>query len=204
MVEATIFLTGLFLFLAATTMFPALKKREEYNSINMLVSFTNLVSYAVLFAGINSFISAGGEGIYPTRWLFYIISCGLLMYEVGGILKKTKSEKIEMIFFNSLVMLTGYFASITIAPYKWIFFSISSAAFISVLLIIHRNDKKNTRFTNDVKTYVTLTWSAFPAIWILAPTGIGVLSAAGTAVLYLLLDIITKVLFGYYVITKKV
>ncbi len=205
MLETTIFLTGMLLFLVASTLFPVLngKKKKELTSLNMMISFITLVSYAVMFAQMGAIESFGGNFIYPTRWLFYIGSCSLLMYEVGKIMKKKTREMREMIFFNIIVMLTGYLASITLGAYKWVFFSISTAAFLSNLWIIHTNNKKETEYMNNIKWYVTLTWTLFPIVWVMGPTGIEILNAVTVAVLYLLSDILTKVVFGYYVINKE-
>ncbi|MBN1924023.1 MAG: bacteriorhodopsin [Nanoarchaeota archaeon] len=204
MFERTIFIIGLFLFLAASTLFPALKKKkDEFTSINMMVSFVTMISYAVLIAGIGAIISPMGNLIYPTRWLFYIISCSLLMYEVGIILKKSKIEILEMIFFNAAVMLTGYFASITLGSAKLVFFSISTAAYLANLLLIHDKTAKENSFMKSVKWYVTIMWSLFPITWMLGPTGYELLNTSTAAVIYLLLDIATKTVFGYYTVKKE-
>jgi sensory rhodopsin len=204
MTEANVFLIGLFLYLGASTLFPALKKKKnEFTSKNMLVSFATMTSYAVMFAGLGAVLSPLGNTIYPTRWLFYLISCSLLMYEVGIIMKKSKLDITEMIFFNIIVMLTGYLASITIGSAKLIFFAISSAAFIANLLIIHNKEGKETKFMNNVKWFVTITWSLFPIAWLLGPTGYELFNSFTVAVIYLVLDLVTKTLFGYYTVKQK-
>ncbi len=203
MTQAAIFLVGFLLFFIVALFFPLLKKKKDFIAINRLVFFTTTVSYAVLITGVGVFASPSGDPIYPTRWLFYILSCGLLMYEIAKIFNKTKIETLEMIVLNSIVMLTGFLASIILAPYKWLFFIISGLAFIIILQIIHKKSAKENKFIKQIRWYVTITWSFFPIIWLLAPTGFEILTPAITALMYLLLDFITKIVFGYYTVTSQ-
>lgn len=203
MTVQAIFLLGLIIFASTALIFTFLKKKNDYLVLSRLVFFTTTVSYAVLLTGLWVINSPFNQFIYPTRWLFYILSCSLLMYEIAKVLNKTFSQKLEMIILNVIVMLTGFLASITLAPYKWIFFIISSFAFIVILRIIREKVSKQTQLMVNIRCFVTLTWFLFPIVWFLAPTGLGLLSALTTAFLYLCLDITTKIIFGYYLISQK-
>jgi len=198
-----IFALGLLVFISSAFIFFLLEKKTEYLAINRLVFFTTTVSYAVLLSGLWVNYLPNCQAIYPSRWLFYILSCGLLMYEIGIILKKDNLVKLQMIFFNFIVMITGFLASITLVPYKWLFLFISCAAFLIILMFIHQKTGKQTKLMNNVRWYVTITWSFFPIVWILAPTGVGLITITTTVFLYLLLDITTKICFACYVINHK-
>lgn len=197
-----IFLLGFIIFLTAALYFSTHKKPNDFTKISSLVFFTTTVSYCVLISGIwlinTSPDSILNQTIYPTRWLFYILSCGLLMYEVAKILNKSTVQKIQMLVLNSLVMLTGFLASIVESPFKWLFFIISSLIFLVLLKIIYEKDGKQTQFMESTRCFIVWTWSLFPIVWLLAPTGIGIFTAFTAAFLYLLLDITTKILFSYF------
>jgi bacteriorhodopsin len=47
--------------------------------------------------------------------------------------------------------------------------------------------------------FVTITWSLFPLIWLLALTGFGFITTLVEAGLYSILDFITKIAFGVYI-----
>jgi sensory rhodopsin len=51
--------------------------------------------------------------------------------------------------------------------------------------------------------FVMITWSLFPAVWVLAPTGFGFLEVNIVAILYLALDLVTKIAFGIYITMKN-
>lgn len=203
MPEKLVFLLGFIIFTSAVIIFSLIKKKNDYAVINKLVFLTTTISYTVLLSDIWILSSSFGQAIYPTRWLFYILSCSLLMYEIGKILNKSFLRQIELIILNIMVMLAGFLASISLSPYKWLFFIISSLAFIFILQIIRDNSASQNNFMKGVSCYIVFSWTLFPIVWFLAPTGIGFLSALATAFLYLCLDIITKIIFGYYTIKGK-
>lgn len=202
MLEQTIFAVGILFFLFSGILFMCLKKKnEKLASMNMFVSFIAMTSYAVMYSGFGSAISLG-MAIYPTRWLFYIASCSILMYEISLLLKKNKVEIKEMLFFNVVVMFTGYMASISTGLSKTIFFLISTASFLMILKIIH-SSKKLKPFANKVKWFVTIFWSLFPVFWLLGPTYFGMLTTSTVVLLYLCLDVFTKTIFGYFSVVEN-
>jgi sensory rhodopsin len=71
---------------------------------------------------------------------------------------------------------------------------LSSAAFAGLLyMVIQGEDNPGFR---SLKPFVLVGWTLFPAVFLLAPTGIGVLETAVAEAGYLLLDIATKIVFG--------
>lgn len=204
MSENFIFMIGLILFFSALIFFLAFKrKNSKIAMINMMICFVTLLSYAVLSKGWGTVSSSGSELIYPTRWLFYILSCSLLMWEIALILKKNKKQMMQMILLNSFVMLAGYFASIFTGLFGWLFFVLSSVAFVLNLLIILSGYKKYNKFMKFIVFYVLIFWTLFPVVWLLAPTGAQIFAAGLTALLYLILDLITKIVFGAITVFKK-
>ncbi len=54
----------------------------------------------------------------------------------------------------------------------------------------------------SIMWFVMATWSLFPVVWVLAPTGVGVFTALVEATLYGALDFTTKIAFGLYISTR--
>lgn len=199
------FWAGGVLFSLTSIMFLLLKKKNEsIASINLMVNCVTIVSYAVMIFGLGAITAPNGELIYWTRWLFYAGSCSLLMYETGVLLKKSKTVISEMIVSNIIVMIAGFLASYTIGLSRIVFFSISSGAFIYVLYLINKKSGRKSLFKKTIKWYITLFWSMFPLIWLLSPAYSMVLNAYWTAMFYLILDFITKVLYGLFTVKKKI
>jgi sensory rhodopsin len=197
--ELIVFYLGISLFSLTTIIFLMLKKRNpKVASLNIIVNFVTIVSYALMVSSLGVIAAMNGQLIYWTRWAFYAVSCSFLMVEISMILEIDWRDIVEIVVFNSLVMLTGLFASISENLIKWLFFTLSTLAYLYVLfqIIRNRNDEK------FLILFVAVFWSGFPVVWLLSPAGFMVLDAFWTAVLYLVLDLITKVYFGYHTTMK--
>jgi sensory rhodopsin len=120
------------------------------------------------------------------------------MFEISKILRIDSKTTLEIVVFNLIVMLTGLFASITQGLIKWLFFTLSSLAYIYVLFNISKNRAKE----KFIFLFVVVSWSGFPLVWLLSPAAFMVLNSFWTALIYLVLDLITKVYFGVHTTLK--
>jgi sensory rhodopsin len=144
-----------------------------------------------------------GQPIYWTRWLFYIGSCSILTLDIAFIAKKPNLKKAEIAIFTALTMFCGFLASIIITDDRWWFFGLSTAAYLSMLYSLFKESTNNDANISSIMWFVLATWSMFPLVWLLAPTGFGILEIEIEALLYLALDIITKIAFGTYISTRN-
>ena len=189
----TIFITGMIIFVLSSLYFLIAKKNNGINTA-FLVSFVTLASYVLMWDGTYVAQSASGEPIFWTSWLFYALSCSLLMIEISKVKGITSASKVgELIFLNVIVMGTGFLAAITFGLVKWMFFGLSSIAYlIQVGMLL----KIKESASNWINAYIYFGWSVFPVAFFLAPTGIEVFGAAIAMGLYLILDIYTKIVFN--------
>ena len=189
----TIFIVGMIVFALSSIYFFFTKKNSGINSA-FLVSFVTLASYVLMWDGTYIAESGGGQPIFWTRWLFYALSCSLLMLEIAKVKGITSPSKVgELIFLNVLVMTGGFFAAITSGVVKWLFFILSSIAYlVQIGALLKINDAKS----NWINAYIYFGWSVFPIVFFLAPTGTEIIGAAIAMGLYLVLDIYTKIIFN--------
>ncbi len=190
----TIFLVGLILFAISSGYFYFAKKKPNKINSAFLVSFVTLTSYVLMLQGNFVTEAPNGQPIYWTRWLFYAISCSLLMLEISRVKQITSKEKIsEIIFLNVVVMLTGLLAAISTDIWKWAFFVLSSIAYLIQISMLLRITNKESNWVN---TYIYLGWSVFPIVFLLAPTGLAIINSTLAMALYLVLDLYTKIIFN--------
>lgn len=146
-----------------------------------------------------------GGVIYWSRWLFYIASCSILTLNIAVIFgKKDIIDLFEISMLTSLVMFCGFLASYIVGFEKWLFFGFSSGAYIGLLFILFRNsDFRKNALRKLIFLWVAIFWSIFPLVWILAPTGFGLISTFAESLSYLILDIITKIIFGVLIVKNN-
>jgi len=193
----TVLMMGVVFFAAASTYF-LFAYKKDFNSA-FLVSFITIISYALMLEGSVASVGAEGGAVYATRWLFYGLSCTLLMYEIAKLLKKSQSETIFLLYLTAIVMVTGAAAAYFGDWYMIGFFVLSSVAYA---LMMYPLLTAVSPHRAAVTKYILLGWTGFPLVFLLAPDGFGVISAATGAVIFLLLDVFTKVIF-YLDLHKK-
>jgi sensory rhodopsin len=203
--ESIIFWAGAVIFLLSAAYFLFSESRMKSGKWafqdETFVSFFTVASYVVMALGLSVTTSADGQPIYWTRWLFYIASCAILATEVARIAGKRLAEIVEVAILIGLVMLLGFLASAVNGPEKWLFFGLSTLAYLGMLALLLRWEAPDYRpFRGRVMGFIILFWSLFPVVWVLAPTGFGLISPPVEALLYGLLDVITKIGFGLYVL----
>ncbi|MGC9309040.1 MAG: bacteriorhodopsin, partial [Thermoplasmatota archaeon] len=124
-----------------------------------------------------------------------------LMYDVAKILHIADREYPKIALFTCLTMFNGFLASYIVTSSKWIFFGFSSITFIGLLYIILQG--KNNPAFRSLKPFIIFSWSLFPVVFLLAPTGLEVLDTIVSESLYLILDVVTKLFFGILTIKMK-
>ena len=187
-----VFLTGLALFSLAATYFLLAYRQKSFNSA-FLVSFITIISYLLMFEGTVVTIGAEGGAVYATRWLFYALSCTLLMYEIGRVLDIPLAERIFHLYLTVIVMTTGAAAAYyTDFSMMLAFFVISTIAY---LLLIYPLLTAASPHRWAVAKYIIFGWTGFPVAFLLAPDGFGLITATTAAVAYLVFDLFTKVVF---------
>lgn len=189
-----IFQSGAIIFALASIYFLLSGKDKPNFSTEFFISFITTTSYALMSQNIATAISLKGHTIYWSRWLFYMIACSLLMYDTAKVLKIPDREYPKMVILTWLTMFNGFLSSYIITSSRWIFFILSSAAFIGLLYVVFKGeDNPNFR---TIKQFVAVGWSLFPIVFLLSPTGIGILNTGTAELGYLILDIVTKIIFG--------
>jgi sensory rhodopsin len=201
--ESLVFWSGALIFIASFLIFVILENRNESRKemfgSHIFVSFITTISYLVMALALSTVNAENGQPIYWTRWLFYAGSCSILTLDIATISKKSNSKKAEVASLTALTMFCGFLASVIITSDRWWFFGLSTIAYIIMLYTLFKSSSSNVPNISTIMWFVMLTWSLFPAVWILAPTGFGILEADIVAILYLALDLVTKIAFGIYI-----
>jgi sensory rhodopsin len=205
--ESIVFWIGALIFGFSSLMFAVLENRSSSRqflfSSNVFVSFFTTISYVVMALALATVSAENGQPVYWTRWLFYIGSCSILTLDMATIAEKPNVKKAEISLFTALTMFCGFLASVISSVDRWWFFGLSTAAYIGMLFTLFKPTRDGGSSGSSVMWFVIVTWSLFPLVWVLAPTGFGVIAIDLEAILYLALDIVTKIAFGIYISSRN-
>jgi bacteriorhodopsin len=144
----------------------------------------------------------------PTFWARYITwftSTPLLILDLTFLGRSSIPLLSGLIGANQFMIATGGMSAISPKPINYIWYLVSCGAFVAILYLLlvpyrkqaeqhHPRSKK--AFRKLVTVHVVL-WTLYPIVWILAGTGFGVLDQPGETAGYTLLDIASKVGFGF-------
>jgi len=195
-----ILLSGLLLMIFFTFLFFYLRYKNYKFDLAFLVAAITSFSYLLMFQG--SFVTEFYEPIYYTRWIFYAASCSLLLVSIVNYLKIHKEKLMLLAPINVLVMLTGAMAAITTDNYRWAYFLLSSLFYIFLLLLLFENYQNNKKY-KKILMYIFFGWNVFPVVFLMAPEGFGLICSFTATVLYLILDLFTKIVFYFDINSKK-
>jgi sensory rhodopsin len=188
-----VFLAGLLIFVVSSAYFYFSSKNKDGFNTAFLVSFITLISYVLMWQGSFIVVTEAGESIFWTRWLFYGLSCTLLMLEITQLKKIEGGARVQLLYLTAIVMVTGYLAARDLTAIRWVHFVISSIAYV---LLVMKVLSVKTVAADWTHRYIFFGWTVFPIVFLFAPTGIGLFGAAVANLLYLLLDIYTKIVFN--------
>jgi bacteriorhodopsin len=182
---STILILGIVTFVLSSIYF-TIKPKQGFNSA-FLVSFVTLISYIVMLQGRFSV-----NDIYWTRWLVYGISCPLLAFEISKRVGLDLDNKIFNVFLTAIVMVTGALASTSAGDYKIAFFALSCIAFAKLMWSFFQTKSEALK---TLTPYI-IGWCVFPLVFIFTNEGTyNLISVQNAAAIYLILDIITKIVF---------
>lgn len=190
---STVLILGAIIF-AVSSFYFIIKPKKEFNSA-FLVSFITLISYLIMLQG-----NFATNDLYWTRWVFYALSCPLLAFEISKRVKLDIPNRIFNIFLTVITMITGALASVSVGNYKIIFFLISCIAFVVLLNEFYKTKSKELAGLN---LFIIFGWCIFPLVFMFSNEGmINVVPLQIAGIIYLALDIFTKIIF--YIKYKEV
>lgn len=139
------------------------------------------------------------------RYVTWFLSTPLLLlnfaYLGGASILLTSS----LLGTNAYMLATGFVATITPRPINYIWYLVSCGAYLAEFYLLvrpyrseaERNHPRAKSAFRQLLTVHLVLWTGYPIVWILANTGFNVLEQGFEAMFYTLLDLTSKVGFGF-------
>ena len=182
-------------------------KNERWRILYVLNFFIAAIAatlYLVMALG------QGSAVIYdrPTFWVRYVtwsFSTPLLMLVLIYLGGTSLSIAGSLIGADLLMLATGFVATISPKPTNYIWYIMSCGAFLGIAYLLLNQYRAEAEQQHPVAkkafykllTVHLVTWTAYPVVWILSSTGFNLLSSGAETMFYTLLDLASKIGFGF-------
>lgn len=182
-------------------------KTEQWKKLYLLNFFICLIAAALYLA-----MALGqGKSIIdgrPTVWVRYVtwsLSTPLLILDLAFLGRSSLPLTASLVGADVFMIATGLAATLSPDPINYIWYIVSTVAYLAIaylLLVPYRQEaeQKRPRTRKNFNKLVTIhliLWTAYPIVWILAPSGIDAISSDFETMFYTLLDVAAKVGFGF-------
>ena len=188
------------------------RDEENHYLLHLFVTLTASASYLAMALGQGSMILADGREFYVARyadWAFTtpMLLAGLCLTALHSPFRRW-ALMLGLLFTDFYMIATGTIAgfSPTGSSAKWAWFLISSGAFAFIYVglwgpLRAEANKSGPRAAKLYKTnasILSVTWLAYPFIFLFGSEGVRSLDPVVTAALYTCVDVFAKVVYGIW------
>lgn len=181
-------------------------RAEIVYQLTFFVTIIATVLYLVLASGYGGIEGGEGPGTRTVwvRYVTWILSTPLLILILTYLGRSQLTTTTALLGTNTLMIATGFLATIVSDSSKYTFYVLSCGAYLAVVYLLVRPYRQEARaaypdkggaFDRLVGVHVVL-WTLYPIVWILSPEGWGLYGSTMEASLFTILDLLSKVGFG--------
>ncbi len=187
--------------------------------ITASITLIAFISYLVMAAGGGTSLLVTDEGtrvFYWARYIDWLFTTPLLLLDLALLALVRPGRNIGLIAsiigLDVLMILTGLGAGFsTNAFIQVVLFLISTAALVAVLYLLVTNLMSAARgqspavaaVFNTLAVLTVVLWSLYPVVFLLGSEGFGAVGLGTEVFLFMVLDLLAKVGFGFLLLTNR-
>jgi bacteriorhodopsin len=183
----------------------ATRRREgmEFHLESFFICLTAATLYLTLATNL-TVINFKGESIFLGRYIDWSITTPPLLIELGVLAGLRPKLIVGAVLADIYMILTGLIANLEAAPTSFLWWVISTGAFIALVAALlteftnsaaRRSVKVNNLF-KKMRNILLVLWVAYPIIWLFGTEGFAWIPTGIETVLYTIVDLFAKVGFG--------
>ena len=200
---------------------PKADRDEQFHT--GLHSFVPMIAaglYLLMALGQGAVHVDGGREFLYARYVDWSVTTPLLLLALAatavGELRSRPGLMVALVGADVYMILTGLAAGLspTGSSLKWIWFVVSCGAFLGVFFVLWgplakeakaRSAAASEAFTRHA-TILSVLWLLYPVVFYLGPDGAGTVTASLATLMFLILDLTTKVAYAFltYTAIRKV
>ena len=153
-----------------------------------------------------------GRRVVYVRYITWALTTPLLLVQIVRLVRVPWSTLLALIFADVFMIVTGGVAALSPKPLNWPWYLVSCGAFVAILVLLYRDAERPAgraaagaaSLFRTLRNFTAPLWIAYPLVWALGPTGLSALGSNTETVLYTVLDVLTKVVFGFIILGRWV
>ncbi|WP_227132921.1 bacteriorhodopsin [Halorubellus salinus] len=185
-------------------------RNRTYHALLVGIAGIAAVMYALMAVGVGR-ITVDGVPVELARYAQWLLATPLIVVYLGLLAGLTRRYIATLVGLDVLVMASGLAAALSDGLATWAFFGVGSVAYLPLIygLTIGLTDSVATRpspvvgLFRKLRNLTIIIWTFYPILWVLAPTGVGLISREVEILLITYADVIAKVVFGFIALRSQ-
>ncbi|VTT86934.1 sensory rhodopsin 1 [Halorubrum sp. DM2] len=160
------------------------------------------LAYVAMALGFGIVSTPGGD-LEAARYLDWLVTTPLLILYLGLLARPSRRVLGGLIAVDVVIIAGGVAASVTTGTASWVAFGVAGAAYVALVygLLVTLPRSASTEcgrvraVFGTLRNITVVLWTLYPVVWLLAPTGFGILTPATEMLVFVYLDVVSKVGF---------
>ncbi len=181
------------------------RRPSEWEYYATLAGVTGIAAVAYAVMGFGAGNVATGGGVLPVaRYVDWLLTTPLLILYLALLARPSRRVIVALIAVDVVVIAGGTVAVVTTGFVSWAAFGVATLAYVGLvyglLTVLPRSaasqpDRVRAVF-GTLRNITVVLWTLYPVVWLLAPTGLGLLTASTEMLVFVYLDFVSKVGFA--------
>jgi sensory rhodopsin len=160
------------------------------------------VAYVAMATGYGA-VTVGGASVEAVRYADWLATTPLMVLYLGFLSRPGRRVLVALVAADVAVVLSGAAATLVTGAARYALFGVGVVAYLGLVGLLVRTLPRRASFESArvAAAFVTLrnltvvVWTLYPVVWLLAPTGVGLLLPDTKVLVMTYLDLVSKVGF---------
>ncbi|EMA65721.1 rhodopsin [Halorubrum aidingense JCM 13560] len=181
---------------------PAERSHARYYATLAGVTGVAALAYLAMALGFGVLSTPGGD-LEIARYVDWLVTTPLLLLYLGLLARPPRRVLLGLIAVDLVIIAGGVAAVATTGALSWALFGTAAVAYVALVygLLVSLPRSASTEADRVRAVFGTLRnitvvlWTLYPVVWVLAPTGLGLLTGSTEMLVFVYLDVVSKVGF---------
>jgi len=159
-------------------------------------------AYLAMVLELGTLATAGGD-LPVARYVDWLLTTPLILLYLGLLSRPPRRVLAGLIAVDVAIIAAGTAAVVTTGTLSWALFGVATVAYVALVYGLLVSLPRSVSLEADrvravfgtLRNITVVLWTLYPVVWALAPTGLGLLTTSTEMLLFVYLDVVSKVGF---------